>query len=138
MNPNKNYIIFNKDKQSMNLKQHSSVFFFGLQKSTLAAIGKLLTDRTGKINKEVLFGLVAVQIFKSLQLFNQCFILVFQYRNSIFQALDILLLFPPAFFCSLSGRQREVSVLEREKSLSFPREHTKACLSICFIFLSTF
>lgn len=30
MNPNKNYIIFNKDKQSMNLKQHSSVFFFGL------------------------------------------------------------------------------------------------------------
>lgn len=30
MNPNKNYIIFNKGKQSMDLKQHSSVFFFGL------------------------------------------------------------------------------------------------------------
>ena len=28
MNPNKNYIIFNKDKQSMDLKQHSSGFFF--------------------------------------------------------------------------------------------------------------
>lgn len=28
MNPNKNYIIFNKGKQSMHLKQHSSGFFF--------------------------------------------------------------------------------------------------------------
>lgn len=27
MNPNKNYTIFNKSKQSMDLKQHSSVFF---------------------------------------------------------------------------------------------------------------
>lgn len=45
---------------------------------------------------------MTIKVFKCLQFFYECLILVLKDSDSVFKTLDILLLLPPTLFGSLS------------------------------------
>ena len=58
--------------------------------------------------------LLTVEFFEGLELLDQRLVLILQHRHPIFQAPDVLLLFPPALLSCLSGNQKMEGWLEKE------------------------
>ena len=80
MNPNKNYIIFNKGKQSMDLKQHSSGFFFLVSRNLIQQpLENCLQIGLVKLIRKFYSDLWQ---YRSLRVFNSSISVLFWFSNT--------------------------------------------------------